>query len=104
MLQTAKMLNGETRLDYLKRVIRWCRTEYKRIEPFEYGHVSHIAAKAMKTTEVRYCDMGTFGVEGFGKYLYLNTGEAYEITILFNCDKQTFFIGSWGDIAELNLE
>ena len=70
------------------------------------SHSSHYAAKSMELTESRFVDLGTFGVEGWcdseGKHgvSYLNTGDTYEITILFSSETERFSIGSWGDIAE----
>jgi hypothetical protein len=61
----------------------------------------------MIETEKRFVDLGTFGVEGFtigDSYMegiqYLNTGETYEITIVFDSRNEQFSINSWGNIAE----
>ena len=57
--------------------------------------------------------MGTHGVEGLGPqrardyapaYEYLNTGDTYASTLIFDRDKDRLFVGSWGDVAEKHPE
>jgi hypothetical protein len=57
--------------------------------------------------------MGTHGVEGLGPgrsgdyappYEYLNTGDTYASTLVFDRDKDRLFISSWGNIAEAHPE
>ncbi len=110
--KSPRMETGETRLDYLRRALRYCRAEYNRLRvsrEYQYSHCSHPARKALENTEKRFSDLGTFGVEGFcfdpdsvssGGLSYLNTGDSYEITLCFNSDTRRFLVSSWGDIAE----
>ena len=53
--------------------------------------------------------LGTHGVEGLGPprggdyappYEYLNTGDTYAATLIYDRDRDRLFVGSWGDIAE----
>ncbi len=57
--------------------------------------------------------METYGIEGLENdanyidsyfqhfnFLYLNTGDTYKNTIIFDCDTFKYFIGTWGDIVE----
>lgn len=97
---------GESREKYFRRAAKWCRERYTHKRLFTSCHPSHTAAEVMKECEKRFTDLGTFGVEGwcddFGRdgWEYLNTGDAYEITIVFNSKIQKFFVRCWGDIAE----
>lgn len=97
---------GESRRDYLKRVVKWCRQQYKEERQHNHCHPSHTADDVMREAEKRFTDLGTFGVEGWcdecGRdgWQYLNTGDSYGITILFSSESERFSVGSWGDIAE----
>ena len=50
--------------------------------------------------------LNTHGVETFPpypsdeEYLYLNTGESYEPTVMYSVPENKFFVASWGDVAE----
>jgi len=103
--------SGQTRLDYLRKAMRWCRRQYNRLREsdYTYCHCSFAADKAMERAEERFSDLGTFGVEGMvfaGQFSdglsYLNTGDSYDLTILFDSRRERFFIGSWGDFVERN--
>jgi hypothetical protein len=57
--------------------------------------------------------MGTHGVEGLGPprggdyappYEYLNTGDTYAATLVYDRNGDRLFISSWGDIAERHPE
>jgi hypothetical protein len=57
--------------------------------------------------------MGTHGVEGLGPtrsgdyapaYEYLNTGDTYATTLIYDRARDALKIGSWGDIAERHPE
>jgi hypothetical protein len=97
---------GESRLDYLKRVAKWCREQYKRQRQTESCHPSHTADEVMRDAEKRFTDLGTFGVEGWcddcgrGGWQYLNAGDPYSLTLLFSSKSERFSVGCWGDIAE----
>jgi hypothetical protein len=56
---------------------------------------------------------GTHGVEGLGPprsgdyappYEYLNAGDTYAATLIFDRDKDRLFISSWGDVVETHPE
>jgi hypothetical protein len=66
-------------------------------------HESHTVAKALKLTEARFVDLGTFGVEGMVEppLQFLNSGDTYGLTVLYW--KGRFMAGNWGDIAERYL-
>ena len=77
-----------------------------------HRHICYAAAVALDAIAEyweRECPEApmTFGVEGFmfdpGSQKscgisYLNTGDSYSPTILFNSDTEKFFIGCWGDL------
>lgn len=53
--------------------------------------------------------LGTYGVEALGPargpsqstpYEYLNAGDTYATTLIYNRKTDTLSVGSWGDIAE----
>ena len=57
--------------------------------------------------------LGTYGVEGLGPprsgdyappYEYLNAGDAYAGTLVYDRDQDRLFVGSWGDLAEAHPE
>jgi hypothetical protein len=57
--------------------------------------------------------MGTHGVEGLGPprsgdyaapYEYLNAGDTYAATLVFDRDNDRLFVSTWGDIAEKHPE
>jgi len=57
--------------------------------------------------------MGTAGVEGLGPprggdyappYEYLNTGDTYAATLVYDRDRDRLFVSSWGDVAEKHPE
>lgn len=102
---------GETRADYLKRVCGWIKKAYKEgrnIDLVHYGscHPSHTANRVMLDAQIVFEDLGSFGVEGWcddigeNGFNYLNMGETYEDTILFNSKTERFSIGTWGDTYE----
>lgn len=97
---------GESRRDYLKRVAKWCRQQYKEERQHTHCHPSHTADDVMREAEKRFTDLGTFGVEGWcddrgsDGWQYLNTGDSYGMTILFCSESERFRVGCWGDIAE----
>jgi hypothetical protein len=109
-IKTIPIKPGQTRIDYLRAAMRYCRKEYNKLRAEPYlPHCSHDASKAMEATERKYIDLGTFGVEGFtftdsytAGLQYLNTGETYEQTITFRSDTEQFRITSYGDFIENN--
>jgi len=57
--------------------------------------------------------LGTYGVEGLGPprggdyappYEYLNTGDSYAATLVYDRDRDRLFVSSWGDIVEKHPE
>lgn len=90
------------------KALAYCKTEYKRRRQAESCHESHTACDVMRDCETLFPDLGTFGCEGFcdecGRYVvsYLNTGDPYGLTILFETLPRSvrWSVGSWGDIVE----
>jgi len=57
--------------------------------------------------------LGTYGVEGLGPprsgdyappYEYLNAGDTYTTTLIYDRDRDRLFVGSWGDLVEQHPE
>ena len=57
--------------------------------------------------------LGTYGVEGLGparsgdyapSYEYLNMGDPYVTTLIYDRDGDRIFVGSWGDLVEKHPE
>jgi hypothetical protein len=57
--------------------------------------------------------LGTHGVEGLGPprggdyappYEYLNAGDTYVGTLIYDRDRDRLFVGSWGDVVEKHPE
>lgn len=93
------------RLKLLNRARRYARAQFNKLRQspeYRYAHNSHSAAKALELTEKKFgsSELGTFGVEGFDSISYLNSGDTYEITLMFDSDSNRFRIGSIGDIIE----
>lgn len=94
----------------LEKMRRYARRQYNRLvqlSEYRYAHKSHCAAKALSLTGQKF--PGYFGTEGidlepYGYYnhclSYLNSGDTYDITVLFDSRKERFFISSWGNIVE----
>jgi hypothetical protein len=74
-----------------------------RHDPENFGHPSHLAAKALKAADDKF-SIG-YGVEGFAvgdndSISYINTGDSYGYTVLFDSRSRRFSTGTWGDIVE----
>jgi hypothetical protein len=99
---------GETRQAYLQAARRYARARYHfhRNGEHRYCHRSFAVEAALKDTERRFSDLGTFGVEGDCRengeghitLQYLNTGDSYAATICYW--RGRFVVTSWGDIVE----
>lgn len=56
--------------------------------------------------------LGTHGVESLGPvdtrsgppFAYLNTGDTYADTVVYNSETRRFMVCSWGDIAERHMD
>jgi len=88
-----------------EKAVEWCRELYAHKRRYTSCHPSHTAAEVLGEREKRFPDLGTFGVEwwddcGQDGWQYLNTGDSYELTILFSSKSGRFRVGCWGDIAE----
>ena len=47
--------------------------------------------------------LGTFGVEYLGGDIYYcNTGDTYDLTLLYDERVDRFFVGTWGSLVEAN--
>lgn len=94
----------------LEKMRRYARRQYNRLvqlPEYRYAHKSHCAAKALKITGQKF--PGYFGTEGidlepYGYYnhclTYLNSGDTYSGTVLFDSRNNRFSVGCWGDIVE----
>ena len=100
---------GETRLTYVRRARAYAKRAETRLEStgdYRHCHRSFLVRDALLATETAFPDLGTFGVEGSeagrGRrspaFDYLNTGETYELTVLYIRGRYT--VGTWGDIVE----
>jgi hypothetical protein len=61
------------------------------------GHVSRTLARADKMLD-------GYGREELpsssGRVIYVNRGDTYDVTLMFDWAKSRFLIGSWGDLVE----
>ena len=91
-------LKGELDPDENENVAEWIR------------HCWHEPPWIDKVMEVLNELAETFGVEAIFResddswptFLYLNTGDTYAPTLIFNCEKLTIYVSSWGDVVERN--
>ncbi len=98
------------RLKLLEKARRYARAQFNKLRQspeYCYAHNSHSAAKALELTEKKFgsTELGTFGIEGFATGIregisYLNTGDLYDLTIIFKSESNRFAIASIGDILE----
>ena len=106
-----KQKTGETRSAYLNRVRNWMSKAYNagRVVDnacYGYCHPSHTAARVMLDAQHKFEDLCSFGIEGWcdecGKHgiNYLNMGDTYELTIMFDSKTERFTVGTWGDTYE----
>lgn len=85
---------------------RWCSEYYRKHKPERpFGeHPSHLASEAINLASQRF-KLG-YGAEGFcwdcGRdgITYLNMGDPYEYTVLFDSRNERFSTGCWGDMVE----
>jgi len=93
----------ETRSNYLTAARKYAAKKFKELRErsdFKWAHESHAAVAALKITEKRFTDIGTFGVEGQDgiDIIYLNSGDSYEVTLYYY--KRRFNVGCVGDVIE----
>lgn len=74
-------------------------------------HSDPYRSKLWRTTVALHAineHLGTYGVEGLGPprsgdyappFEYLNAGDPYSATLIYDRDKDRLFVGSWGDVA-----
>jgi hypothetical protein len=113
MARKIEMQVGESREHYVTKARNWCRNRFQWLRDndfdYQYCHESHAVSRAMRDTEEVYVDLGTFGDEGdcamngegCFDIQYLNTGETYELTVVYY--KGRFLVTSWGNIAESQM-
>ncbi len=87
----------------------YARRKFNALRESQDCHNSHTATEALEATD-KYFELG-HGVEGFcdqssGSHgvTYINMGDTYATTILFESDSERFTVGSWGDIVERHEE
>lgn len=92
---------------YWESIRRWVRQKYNALretQQFSGAHPSHAASEALRLASAHF-EIG-HGSEGFcddvGRhgYSYINTGDPYETTVLFDSESERFSVGNWGDIVE----
>lgn len=97
----------ESREEYLRAAARYCRRKLtEEVENDPHCHISHNVDRAFRLTEERFADLGTLGVEGDCRLngeghidiQYLNTGDCYDRTIVYYCNRLR--VASVGDILE----
>jgi len=97
---TFRQAIGESRERYIGRALAWCRREYAKRRQAESCHVSFTGCDVMLECERLFVDLGTFGTEGACDDIgqegieYLNTGEPYELTIVFRTIRGGRFYGA----------
>src|SRR5688572_1931051 len=91
--------------DQVVRARRFASDYYrKHRDEFQGSHPSHLASKAIKAAGEKY-GIG-YGPEGFcwncGRegITYLNMGDTYEYTVLFDSRTERFSTGCYGDVIE----
>lgn len=97
-------------LETLRKARQYAQREFVKLsEDYRYqGHSSHAATKAIELAGEKF-DIG-YGCEGFcwncGRdgISYLNMGDPYELTIMFDSRKDRFWIGCYGDFIERHGE
>ena len=104
--KTIRMEPGESREHYVKRALAWCKKDYAKCRAGNgvdgsydiYCHCSHTANGVLNACEDLFVDLGTFGTEGFCDDIgsdgvsYLNTGEAYDLTIAFRSGSERWYL------------
>ena len=91
--------------DIISKARRYASEYFRREKPNHVGsHHSHLAAEAINAAG-KHFGIG-FGAEGFcwdcGRdgITYLNMGDTYLRTVLFDSRTNRFTTGCWGDIVE----
>lgn len=91
--------------DTVVKARRWCSEYYRKNKPDHRGeHPSHLASEAINLACTKF-GIG-YGAEGFcwdcGRHgiTYLNMGDTYEWTVLFDSRTERFSTGCWGDVVE----
>lgn len=92
--------------DVIVKARRFASDYYrKHKEEYEGYHPSHLGSKAIEEAGKKF-NIG-FGCEGFcldeaGRdgISYLNMGDTYEYTVLFDSRTERFSTGCWGDLLE----
>lgn len=92
-------------IETLKKARKWARKYYNdNADDYIGHHSSHLASKAIEETG-KHFGIG-FGCEGFywdhGRegISYLNMGDTYDLTIIFDSRSERFYLSSWGDVVE----
>jgi len=85
---------GESDHDYTRAAARYAREQFARLRDtpdYRYCHQSFAVAEALRLTEGRFVDLGTFGEEGDCEgngeghidIQYLNAGDTYALTVIY---------------------
>jgi len=93
-------------IETIRKARRYAQKQFVKLrDDYRYcGHSSHAASEAIKQAGSKY-SIG-YGVEGFcwdcGRdgISYLNMGDTYDQTIMFDSRSDRFWVGCWGDFVE----
>lgn len=84
-------------VDRYGRTLRTDPEEVKRELKELFGGRGNAFKKLKRADEL----LEGHGVESFGnRYSYINFGDAYDPTIIYDEDEDKFFVSSWGDVEE----
>lgn len=107
-MATAHFLNNA--IADLRKARRFARHRFNELMAGDYmgHHTSHAAVKALEEADEKF-NLGGFGVEGFTlkeyddpneSINYINMGDTYDWTLMFDSRTDRFLVGSWGDLVE----
>lgn len=93
-----RLVDGTLSPETFKSVQEWLRTCYNR--PSQTELILHAFNEVIEG----------YGVEALGEvdmhdgppFEYINQGDTYDTTLVYNHRKGTLFVSSWGDVAERN--
>lgn len=77
--------------------------ELEERRPNHYGHISHLVAELLEEANK---EIEGFGVEGELNeergvdVQYINMGDAYNLTVLYDANSGKFLAGTWGNVVE----
>lgn len=91
-------------IETVRKARAYASRYFRRHRDDRRGHSSHLASEAITNAGKRF-GIG-FGCEAFcwdcGRegISYLNMGDTYDATVLFDSRNERFTVGCWGDVVE----